>query len=181
MSEWFTTLPGLRSQVWHLLTHRDGPALTPVLATVGRDGWPEARMVVLRGADAAMATVEVHTDLHSAKVASLRALPRAALQFWLPQADLQIRLTCSVDILSGAEVAGIWVKVPDPSRQSYGITPAPGTPIADSLDYRKSPDPATFAVLSCAVQSIDAVHLGALHRRASFTRMTAWRGEWLSP
>jgi len=181
MSEWFNTLTALRAQVWHLLSHRDGPPLTPVMATVGRDGWPEARMVVLRGADPALATVEVHTDLHSAKIASLRALPRAALQFWLPQHDLQIRLSCSVEILSGPEVADIWAKVPDPSRQSYGITPAPGTPIVNALDYVKSPDPTTFAVLRCAVQHIDAVHLGVAHRRAAFSRATDWRGEWLSP
>ena len=181
MSEWFTSLAGLHRQVWHLLTHRDGPALTPVLATVGPDGWPEARMVVLRAADPIAASVDVHTDLYSAKITSLRALPRAALQFWLPEQQMQIRLTCAVAIMSGPDVTGIWAKVPDPSRQSYGITPAPGTPIADALDYVKSPDPATFAVLHCAVRHIDAVHLGTVHRRAAFARDTDWRGEWLAP
>jgi hypothetical protein len=86
-----------------------------------------------------------------------------------------------VTIRSGAEVAEIWAGVPDPSRQSYGITPAPGTPIADTLDYVKEPDPATFAVLTCRIVHIDAVHLGDRHRRAAYSHNGDWVGQWLVP
>jgi hypothetical protein len=59
--------------------------------------------------------------------------------------------------------------------------PAPGTPIAAALDYRKTPDPAAFAVLRCTVQTIDAVHLGPNHRRARFDAADGWHGQWLAP
>lgn len=182
---WAATLDGLFAQVWTRLIRgvndRHAPARHPTFATVSPQGWPEARTVVLRAADQTAAILEVHTDLHSAKVAALHVNPRAALHVWEASAHLQIRIMADVTILSGNDVAATWAKVPDPSRQSYGTTPAPGTPIADALDYTKPADPASFAVLRCAVQAMDVVHLGPRHRRARFDRAEAWAGQWLAP
>ena len=185
MSDWWLTLEGIHARLWaNLLAgvrDRNAPARHVVLATLGPDGWPEARTVVLRGADRAAALLEVHTDLHSGKVASLAALPRAALHVWDAAEQLQIRVQARVTVHSGAEVAAAWAKVPDPSRQSYGVTPPPGQPIAEALAYEKVPDPATFAILRCQAEAIDAVHLGERHRRARFERGDGWAGQWLSP
>jgi len=185
MSEWFETLDGIQSHVWGVLgaglSLRDAPARQPTFATVSPDGWPEARTVVLRGVDPVARVLTVHTDLYSSKVASLKAHPRAALHVWVPEDDLQIRVQADVTIAHGAEVRAEWDKVPDPSRQSYGVTPPPGTVIAGALDYVKSPDPETFAVVSCEVVTMDAVHLGDVHRRAAFTQVGEWRGQWLAP
>ena len=185
MSEWFETRQGLLAQVWSVLgaglSLRDAPARQPCFATVSPDGWPEARTVVLRAVDPAAGQVEVHTDLYSGKIASLRAHPMAALHVWDPSDALQIRLQARVMIAHGDAVVGAWDRVPDHSRQSYGVTPAPGTPIDAALDYVKDPDPATFAILTCAVETIDIVHLGDVHRRASFTRVGDWAGQWLAP
>lgn len=185
MNDWFETLDGLQTRLWQSLgrgvADRLHPARHPTLATISPDGWPEARTVVLRSADPEAAMLTAHTDLHSSKVAGLRASPRAALHIWIPKVRLQLRLTCLVSMRHGAEVADIWAKVPDLSRQSYGITPAPGTPINDALAYVKAPDPATFTVLDFSVVHIDIVHLGTVHRRARFLRDADWAGEWLVP
>ena len=185
MSEWFETLDGLHARLWSLLVRgvrdRRAPARHVVLATLGADGWPEARTVVLRGAMPEEARLEVHTDLHSTKVASLAHLPRATVQVWHPGDRLQIRARVDVTVLSGAAVAETWARVPDPSRQSYGVTPPPGTPIDDALAYRKVPDHGSFAVLRCDIRSLDALHLGEVHRRAAFDRADGWAGRWLSP
>ena len=185
MSEWFGTLEGIHARLWETLQTGvavpTAPARHVVFATQGNDGWPEARTVVLRAANRRSAELEVHTDLHSGKVSSLAALPRAALQVWDPQDRLQIRVQAEVTVHSGAEVAAVWAKVPDPSRQSYGVTPAPGEPIPQALAYTKEPDAATFAVLRCQIRAIDAVHLGERHRRARFLRADGWAGQWLSP
>jgi pyridoxine/pyridoxamine 5'-phosphate oxidase len=182
---WASTLDGLLAQVWARLVRgvndRHAPARHPTFATVSSEGWPEARTVVLRGVDPVAGMLEVHTDLHSAKVAALRGNPRAAFHVWEAAAHLQIRLMTEVTILAGDDVAAIWAKVPDPSRQSYGTSPAPGTPIADALAYAKPADPARFAVLRCAVQRMDIVHLGPQHRRARFDRADGWAGQWLAP
>mgnify|MGYP001297562705 CR=1 FL=1 len=81
MSEWFESLDGIFAQLWTGLEQgvadRNAPARHPTIATVSVDGWPETRMVVLRAATRETGGLEVHTDITSAKVASLRAQPRA--------------------------------------------------------------------------------------------------------
>lgn len=182
---WAAELETLLAQVWARLMRgvgdRHAAARHPTFATVSADGWPEARTVVLRAADAVVGTLDIHTDLRSAKVAALRRTPRAALHVWDASAHLQTRAAVEVTVLTGDEVAAIWARVPDPSRQSYGTTPAPGLPIAGALAYEKRPDAASFAVLRCAVQAFDVVHLGAMHRRARFERANGWSGQWLAP
>lgn len=157
------------------------PARYPTFATVSPNGVPELRTVALRRALQAEAMVEVHTDIVTPKVQSLRMTPLAALHVWLPKADLQIRLTTRVEILTGDVVDAAWVKVPPQSRVSYGTHPDPGTPIGDVYDYKKPPDRYRFAVLRCYVDHIDIVHLGARHRRAAYERRNDWHGTWLAP
>lgn len=182
---WALELDGLRAQVWARLVRgvgdRHAAARHPVFATVAPDGTPEARTVVLRAADPLAATLDVHTDLRSAKVTALRLNPLAALHVWDDTAHLQTRITASVAVLSGEAVSALWLRVPETSQAAYGTMPAPGTAITAPLDYSKMPDPAAFAVLRCTVLAIDAVHLGPNHRRARFDRADDWRGQWLAP
>lgn len=173
---WAADLADLHLQVWTRLVRgvrdRRAPSRHPTLATVSPEGKPEARTVVLRAADKGAATLDIHTDLHSAKVAGLRRTPFAALHVWDATARLQTRIEATVAILTGPDAAVIWDGVPDMSRPSYGSLPSPGQPIAQALDYARQPDPARFAVLRLTVQRIDALHLGPDHRRARFDRDT---------
>lgn len=182
---WAEGLDTLYAQVWARLVRgvgdRHSPARHPTLGTVTPGGWPDLRTVVLRAADPVAGTLDIHTDLRSPKVAALRATPRAALHIWDDGAHLQSRIEVTVDILTGAAVAAIWARVPDPSRQSYGTMPAPGQPIAGALDYDKRPDAGSFAVLRCRVVAVDALHLGPQHRRARFEAADHWQGQWLAP
>jgi hypothetical protein len=185
MSNWFETAVGTWHNVWRTLASgvadAKHPARRPTFSTVSADGWPEARTVVLRTADPEAAEITVHTDLYSDKIKSLRASPRGAFHIWDDTQDLQIRLQVEVTIQSGEASRPLWAKIPDHAQQSYGVTPPPGTPIENALDYIKKLDPDTFAILKCRVMHIDAVHLGADHRRISFSRSTHWQGQWLSP
>lgn len=157
------------------------PARYPTFATVSPDGLPEARTVALRAAVPMEALVEVHTDIATPKVIALQANPRAALHIWVPKSDLQIRLTTTVDILTGPDVQDAWEAVPPPSRVSYGTAPDPGTPIDAVYAYEKPAVRERFAVLRCTVDHIDLVHLGKRHRRAAFTRDGGFAGTWLAP
>ncbi|WP_341368513.1 pyridoxamine 5'-phosphate oxidase family protein [Yoonia sp. BS5-3] len=185
MTDWFETQSGLLDKMWTVLTQgvadAKHPARRPTFATVGGDGWPEARTLVLRSADRADAALTLHTDVNSGKMASLRSTPRAALHIWDATLDLQIRLQAEVTIETGASTRALWDQIPDHARQSYGVVPAPGTRLAQALDYVKKPGPHCFAVLHCALCTIDLVHLGAQHRRAGYSRARHWQGQWLSP
>ncbi|WP_299041767.1 pyridoxamine 5'-phosphate oxidase family protein [uncultured Tateyamaria sp.] len=160
---------------------RRAPARYPTFATVSPDGVPEARTVALRRASRSEGCVEIHTDLVTPKVTALRASPRAALHVWVPRADMQIRLTTTVTILTGTHVDDAWAQVPAASRVSYGTVPDPGLPIDHVYAYDKPVDRTRFAVLRCAIDHIDLVELGARHRRAAFVRTDGWAGTWLAP
>jgi len=182
---WAADLNDLYAQVWTRLARgvrdRRAPTRHPTLATVTPEGKPQARTVVLRAADKSTGTLDIHTDLQSSKVVDLRATPFAALHVWDTAAHLQMRLEVTATILTGPDVAALWAEVPDGSRQSYGSLPAPGQPIAEALGYAKQSNPASFAVLRLTVQTVDALHLGAHHRRARFDRDAGWAGAWLAP
>lgn len=182
---WAQKLDDLRDEVWLRLKRgvldRRAPARNVTLATVDWHNRPQVRTVVLRSADKETSVLDIHTDLYSSKVQELRQNPFAALHFWDSSAHLQVRLDGRVAVLTGADVADVWTRVPQASRHSYGSTPAPGQPIAEGLCYSKKPDPASFAVLRITVSSIDALHLGPHHRRAQFNVRDGWQGQWLAP
>lgn len=185
MSEWYETLDGIHTRVWQTLgrgvADRRHVARHPTLATASKDGMPGVRTVVLRGADPHAHTIEIHTDVASDKMHALRENPLAELHIWDEKSRLQIRLGLEVDILTGADAADRWARVPDPSRQSYGTVPSPGTPIPDPLAYEKPGRQDAFAVLIGSVDAIDAVYLGDQHRRAEFLQICDWQGSWVAP
>jgi pyridoxamine 5'-phosphate oxidase len=63
-------------EAWSRLTggvrDRRSPFHTPAIATIGLDGRPRMRTVVLRGADAGQGVLRFHTDLRGGKVAEIR-------------------------------------------------------------------------------------------------------------
>ena len=75
-------LPMLHAEIWLRLVRgvhdRRAPARHPTLATVTPAGRPQARTVVLRSADKPAGTLDIHTDLRSAKVRDLQTTPFAA-------------------------------------------------------------------------------------------------------
>jgi pyridoxamine 5'-phosphate oxidase len=147
-----------------------------VLATTGAEG-PEARLLVLRGADRAAGTLTLHTDTATAKARELSADPRAALLVWDPEARLQIRLRARMALRPGTPEE--WAAVRDPTV--YGGAPTPGTPIAEPMTRTATPDPARFTVLTATIHEIETLRLGQPHERARFTRAEGFAGRWLAP
>lgn len=78
---------------------------SPALATVGPDGRPQVRTVVLRGFDAAARLATVHSDLRAAKIEALRADPAAALHVWDDGAQVQVRIDGTAAISASDELA----------------------------------------------------------------------------
>jgi pyridoxine/pyridoxamine 5'-phosphate oxidase len=170
---------------WQRLTRgvvdRHAAARHPVFATVSPEGRPEARTVVLRGANRADGTVEVHTDGGSDKVRSLAVTPLAQLHVWDEKAKLQIRVSARVTLQTGEAVAHKWTRVPDGSRMAYGASPNPGTPIDHAHAYTKLASRDWFTVMTCTITEIELMQLVEPHRRAVFDRRNGWVGEWRVP
>jgi hypothetical protein len=75
------------------------------LATATADGAPDARVVLLKGADAR--GFSFYTDYRSAKGAELDANPRAALVFWWGELERQVRVTGRVERVARDEGRGV--------------------------------------------------------------------------
>jgi pyridoxamine 5'-phosphate oxidase len=72
----------------------------PVLATIGKDGSPNARAVVLRHADAKLQNLQFYTDRRSPKIAELTHQPAAILVFWSERLNWQLRVQVSMEVLT---------------------------------------------------------------------------------
>lgn len=182
MSDPWADLPDLDQHLWGRLAEgaarADDPFRFVVFATSGADG-PEARTVGLRRAERASREVEVHSDLRTAKVAALRADPRAQLLFWDVATQLQLRLSVDVRLVAADPVR--WARVPSAARDNYGTDPAPGLPLATPDALARTPDIDQFIALVGRVRSIDAVSLAhEPHRRAMFDD-TSPHGRWVAP
>lgn len=92
----------------------DRTAMT--LATADADGRPDARIVLLKGADAGGFTF--FGDRRSAKGRQLAANPHAALCFWWAALERQVRVTGRVAPTSDAESAAYFATRPRESQLS---------------------------------------------------------------
>jgi hypothetical protein len=160
---------------------------TPTLATLGADGAPNLRTVVLRGFDPATRLLRIHTDRRSAKAAELAADPRAMLHGYDAVAQVQIRIGGRAMLhLDDAVADAAWAGSREMSRMCYAAPHAPGTPVAappaapdDAVAGR-----ANFAAVTLRADTLDWLHLAqAGHRRARFAWDAAGglAATWLAP
>ena len=180
------TLESTIDMVWRLLTRgvadRHAPERHPTLATLGLDGAPKLRTLVLRSVDRGVATLECHTDLKSTKVEELQAEPRCSVHIWNPKQKLQMRLDAQADIIKGEAVDDVWVRVPEGSRRIYGGAPLPGSEISAPEAFEPDIDRDRFAVIRLNIQSVETLCLAPeRHYRAQFLRVHDWSGQWLAP
>jgi len=193
------SLPEIRAHAWSLLVRggadRKSPVHTPVIASVGSDGLPNARVMVLRKADPAAATLRLHTDARSPKVAQLNRKPVAVLAYH-PAEQVQLRIAGTARVLTYDEqVEGIWNQSTLFARRCYLAEHPPGTPLPGPSSglpawiegqqptaEQIGPARANFATLWVDVTAIDWLHLAnSGHRRAVFRADDGWAGEWVAP
>ena len=176
----------IRQQIWKELgrasVDRHHEWRTPVLATVGCDGSPNARTVVLRKVDAKLLTFCFYTDARSEKVSELAKEPKAVFVFWSLRLNWQLRVKAEISISTkGPELQALWQRVQQSaSAGDYMATEAPGTerPTGFGTAQNLSGDH-HFALLNAQALQMDWLELGhGAHRRA---RLSANTWQWLVP
>ena len=193
-------LASILASAWTLLVRggadRRSPLHTPVVASTSKDGTPDARIMVLRKADPATATLRFHTDARSPKCAQLDGRAVAILAYH-PGEAVQLRLHGQAHVHpEGPDTDAAWSSSTPFARRCYmalqppGSTlPAPGSGLPPEVEGQRPsedqlrPARAHFALLTAELHSIDWLHLAHTgHRRARFTRHGAdWHGEWTAP
>lgn len=168
------------------LRSRKSPWRCLSLATVGPDGYPQARHVVLRGFDPLARCLRFHTDVRSPKWAELARNPHVAVLGYDPARQLQIRLrgraTCHHRDALAREA---WQKSHVMSRACYAAAHAPGTELegAPSNPVYGEQGQAHFGAVVIEYGEMDVLKLSSAgHRRACF----GWTGKtyretWLAP
>lgn len=176
-----------RRSAWH----------TPAVASVGADGRPRARVMVLRGADPSTGTFRLHTDRRVGKVREIDGNPGVALLFYDAAAKLQLRVEGDGEIdADGPAADAAWTATRLLGRRCYTAPVAPGSP-ADgpvsglpphletrepTLEESESGRP-NFAILLVRARSLEFLHLAMTgHVRGRFERMgDGWEGSFLVP
>ncbi len=113
------------------------------LATVSDDGQPSARIVLLKGADAR--GFAFYTNHDSRKGRELDAQPRAALVFWWPPLERQVRVEGRVERVAADEADAYYASRPRGSRLGAWASPQSAEiPDRDVLDARLAEATARF-------------------------------------
>jgi hypothetical protein len=175
----FAVLDAIWRELSQASEERNHAWRTPVLATVGPDGSPQARTVVLRGADRSSGTLQCYTDRRSPKVTQLHHTPSGVLVFWSKQLNWQLRVQARFTADStGDAMLAAWNQVRDTAAaKDYLTHDAPGDPLSDR--NQPAPQAQQLAVLTGEVLSIDWLELGReSHRRAVFDTHGV---RWLTP
>ena len=196
--DWYNDLDATFAAAWEMLRlgveDRRSGFHHPVIATIGLDGEPRQRVMVLRDVNAATATLRVHTDLRSMKIAEIGRDNRVSLLAYDPVEKIQIRIEGHGTLHRDDAIAeGAWATSRRMSKVCYGTLPAPGASLASGSDFTL-PDAMDDAMLSAGRSNFAALLIRARrfewvylahegHRRAIFARddQDGWAGSWLVP
>lgn len=189
--------PEIRHRIWQNLQRatqdRHHEWRTPVLATVGVDGFPQARTVVLRHADQKLGSLQIYSDSRSQKIADMSKKPEVLLVFWSKRLSWQLRVRATASVQrSGPMVDAVWSKVSQSAAAGDYLGPsAPGgklpTTGAGTVTAIGSEEvisgtlqkPHHLAIITLQVQEMDWLELARSgHRRAA---MSAESWDWLVP
>ncbi|MEM7565722.1 MAG: pyridoxamine 5'-phosphate oxidase family protein [Pseudomonadota bacterium] len=175
---------------------RKSPAHTPTLATIGLDGAPRLRTVVLRGFDAEARTARAHTDARAAKVAEIGADPRVSLHAYHAGQKLQVRLQGEARLIAGEAAREVWERMNGFSRRCYFAEPAPGSAVPEPTSGVEGIAPsgeattealeaafAHFTIVEIAYDALEVLYLHADGHRRARVRWDGSRREavWLVP
>jgi pyridoxamine 5'-phosphate oxidase len=169
---------------------RRSPFHTPSIATIGLDGRPRVRTVVLRGADPVQKLLRFHTDLRGGKVAEIERDPRIALHAYDPREKFQVRVEGTAAVHAQGKIADeAWAASKSMSRACYAVQVEPGRMLEGEDEIARARElsdvglaRANFSVVVVQVERIETLYLAhAGHRRAVFELGEAVTSNWLAP
>jgi pyridoxamine 5'-phosphate oxidase len=184
-------------RIWECLNRATGRGRSPFsmmqAATVGLDGSPQVRTIVLRRSNEAAGSVSFVTDLRSAKVAELGGDPRISLVGCDFGANIQMRLKGKALIhAEGAEKQAAWSTLRDRTVILFRAPLPPGTPIRSPSEGHVQATGAlpegddgyqNFCLVDVSLTYLEWLDLSAPgHERVSFCRNDGpWVGSWIAP
>lgn len=168
-------LNDILTSVWRDLVRgsvdRRSPWRWAAVASIGEDGRPRTRTVVLRSVDAQVPSIEIHTDRRSDKVAEWTADPRASALFFNARSATQIRIEGRVEFPEQSVRRAVWDALHPGSRAPYLAALPPGAPRPASTPSNRGAEAAfgDFVVVRLRIETLDWLRLAPEgHVRARF-------------
>lgn len=169
------------AELWENLTQvqklRHHEWRTGSFATVGLDGRPVVRTVVLREFIPTHQAIAFYTDERSPKIKQLTANPFAELMLWSPKQQIQIRLSgrCHLECWQqgpSQRLQDIWKTIEHrPSATDYLSPSAPGSSFQDLDHHEDRPAHPHLARILLEIEGYDLLFLDRSgHRRYSLSR-----------
>ena len=165
------------------------------LATVGPDGQPSARMVLLKGVD--RRGLAFFTNLESRKSRELAGNPKAALLFWWGPLQRQVRLEGRIERVEDAEAdayfatrprgsqIGAWASQQSSAVESRAALDAAEQRIRERFEGGEVPRPDFWGGFRLVPETIEfwQGRINRLHDRLRYDRQAdrTWRVVRLSP
>jgi pyridoxamine 5'-phosphate oxidase len=184
----------VHARAWELLSRaavdRKSQMHTIQVATVGLDGSPKLRSVILRKVNADARTLIFHTDTRSAKVVELQKDPRIAFHAYDFPKRTQIRIEGVAKLHTSDPLANTqWTNSQQMSRECYRVPVAPGSVMEQPhiSDIYLPDGRENFCVVVIQTLHLEWLLLHHVqHRRARFDyadhqESTYSKGVWLGP
>lgn len=178
-----TTSEDILGRIWQSLheatTQGTGFTLS-FLGTIGLEGQPRMRAVILRQFHQAQQQLCFATNIHSAKIPEIRRHPQVALTSYDAGSSIQLRMEGHADIVKDRVCRQrAWRSLAAHSQELYASTNIPGTPLQND-DAGRNSDLASsfarFAWVSVKLEWLDWLDLSDNQRWQFKRRGDQWHG-----
>jgi pyridoxamine 5'-phosphate oxidase len=187
------TFADIEWQIWQLLQRgvadRKHGFHTPTVSTIGLDGKPKSRVMILRKAESAEKTLRLHADVRTQKWPELAKTSAISVSLYDVTQRVQLRVEGEAKLHNKDDVArAAWTGSQPMSRVGYGSMPGPGA-LIDSPDQFTLPESEAmtdvgyenFGVIIVRVQSIEWLHLKQRQNRRAIFDLVNNETQWLVP
>lgn len=181
------------ARIWGLLSdavERRSPFTAMQLATVGMDGAPKLRTIILRRFDLTNATISFVTDRRAGKVRDIAANPRVSLAGYDPSSNVQLRSEgMAIVVEDDDERNAMWATLRPHTHVLFTTPFAPGTKLSVH-DQAQRQVPAHsdvphehYCLIRIHLDRVELLDLSAEpHARHGFRRgQQGWAGGRIAP
>lgn len=169
-----------KKQLASALKHKKHSFRYFTMTTIGEDGSPHSRTVVLRGFNPDQFTLTIYTDSRSNKVKELLNDSRAEFLFY--DSNQLLQLVIKASLIDSKTSEKTYTELPEPMKKDYSSSLGPGTQIAgpDQVEYNY--DKGHFTALTFEALQLEYLKLKRPnHLRARFLAKENWQGVFLTP
>ena len=164
---------------------------TPTVASIGDNGYPSVRTMVLRGVDIPKRFIDLHTDRRAPKYIELSKCPQSSVHFYDLSSKTQITLRTTATLHHNDSLsAKAWASSKPSSRLCYTAINGPGANVEappaapTNADAIETSGYDNFCLIQANIQTLEWLRLFPTgHQRAIFTWSDQGeeKAQWIAP